>query len=258
MSYTVKQVAAMLGISAQTLRFYERYGIEAGKRDEESGYRNYSHAGVDELMSIRKYRNCGFTLADAAKAMKTEEPDDVADMLMRQHDELEKEMAYKRLVMQKLQTVAEQVRRRNEGIWMTQVEPLLCCRVLNQERKPDNHGFRALGYWAQWLPMAQWTLYVAPDFSQRFYGFSIEKESADVCGIERDESCFETGQQTCICRYVIWSAQSQELYDVVCPLLEQMRTEYGSPVAHVRVQTILNHASGDGVMSHGLIFYPIA
>lgn len=258
MSYTVKQVAAMLGISAQTLRFYERYGIEAGKRDEESGYRNYSHAGVDELMSIRKYRNCGFTLADAANVMKTEKPDDVADMLMRQHDELEKEMAYKRLVMQKLHAVAAQVRRRDEGIWMTQVEPLLCCRVLNQERKPDNSAYRVLGYWAQWLPMAQWTLYVSPDFSQCFYGFSVEKESADICGIKRDENCFDAGQQTCICRYVTWSAQSQELYDVAYPLLKQMHEEYGHPVAYVRVQTLLNHASGDGVMSHGLIFYPIA
>lgn len=258
MSYTVKQVAAMLGISAQTLRFYERYGIEAGKRDGESGYRNYSHDGVDELMSIRKYRNCGFTLADAAKVMKTEKPDDVADMLMRQHDELEKEMIYKRLVMQKLKTVAEQVRRRDEGIWMTQVEPLLCCHVLNQERKPDGDAYRMLGYWAQWLPMAQWTLYVSPDFSQCFYGFSVEKESADICGIKRDENCFDTEQQTCICRYVIWSAQSQELYDVAYPLLEQMRAEYGRPVSHVRIQTILNHASRDGVMSHGFIFYPIA
>ena len=258
MSYTVKQVAAMLGISAQTLRFYERYGIEAGKRDEESGYRNYSHAGVDELMSIRKNRNCGFTLADAAKVMKTEKPDDVADMLMRQHDELEKEMIYKRLVMQKLKTVAEQVRRRDEEIWMTQVEPLLCCHVLNQERKPDGDAYRMLGYWAQWLPMAQWTLYVSPDFSQCFYGFSIEKESADVCGIKRSENCFDTEQQTCICRYVIWSAQSQELYDVACPLLEQMREMYGRPVSHVRIQTILNHASGNGVVSHALIYYPIA
>ena len=258
MSYSIKQVAAMLGISAQTLRFYERYGIEAGKRDEESGYRNYSHAGVDELMSIRKYRNCGFTLADAAKAMKTDKPDGVADMLLRQRDELEKELTYKRLVMQKLQTVAAQVRRRAEGMWMTQVGPLLCCRVLNQERKPDNDGYRKLGYWAQWLPMAQWTLFVSPDFSQRFYGFSIEAESADVCEIERDEYCFDTEQQTCVCRYVTWSAQSQELYDVVCLLLEQMRAEHGSPAAHVRVQTILNHASDNGVVSHGLIFYPIA
>lgn len=258
MSYTVKQVAAMLGISAQTLRFYERYGIEAGKRDEESGYRNYSHAGVDELMSIRKYRNCGFTLADAAKVMKTEKPDDVADMLMRQHDELEKEMIYKRLVIQKLKTVAAQVRRRDEGIWMMQVEPLFCCHVLNQERKPDGDAYRMLGYWAQWLPMAQWTLYVSPDFSQRFYGFSIEKESADVCGIKGSENCFDTEQQTCICRYVIWSAQSQELYDVACPLLEQMREMYGRPVSHVRIQTILNHASGNGVVSHALIYYPIA
>lgn len=258
MSYSIKQVAAMLGISPQTLRFYERYGIDAGNRADDSGYRSYSHAGVDELMSIRKYRNSGFTLADSAKALKCADPDAVADMLAAQAQVLQKEAAQKMLIAQKLQHVAQSILTRDSAPETIQMPALLCARVINEARQPDETAYRMLKTWVQWMPMAQWALFISPDFQTRFYGFTIEAENAEICGVKRDVHCFDRSERVCVCQPIAWKAQKESMFSVALPYLEALRAEYGPPADDVMVQTLINRSQQEGVFSHGLIFYPTA
>lgn len=258
MSYSVKQVASMLGISPQTLRFYERYGIDAGDRSDESGYRSYSHAGVDELMSIRKYRNCGFTLARATKALKNPDPDAVAAMLSEQSNALKKEVAVKKLIAQKLQCVAQAIKTREHAPEKIDAPPLICCRVINEAREADESVYRLLKNWVQWMPMAQWTLFISPDFETRFFGFAIEEESARICGVKQDENCFRYPGRACVRQHIAWQVQKGSLFENALPLLEALRAEYGPPADSVLVHTLTNRSQQENVFSHSLIFYPIA
>jgi MerR family Zn(II)-responsive transcriptional regulator of zntA len=60
----ISEIAEKTGLSAHTLRFYEKHGlIEASKRSE-SGYRLYSEADVRRADFIRSARNIGFSLED--------------------------------------------------------------------------------------------------------------------------------------------------------------------------------------------------
>lgn len=257
MSYSTKQVADMLGIAPQTLRFYERYGIGTESQIEKGGARRYSHACVDELMSIRKYRNCGFTLANAAKVIKSDNQNEVADMFICQCEELEKEIAYKNLVVRKLKEVAEELRLDGSGPEHIHMPAVIGCRVLDQKRQKSESGIQLLSQWSQWMPMAQWTLFISPDFSECFYGFSIEEESAGICGIEK-EACFRLPEQRCARMPVSWLAQKDELFDIVLPKLNALKDEFGAAEGQIRVHTLLNRRIGKNIISYGLIFYPIA
>lgn len=257
MSFSTKQVADMLGIAPQTLRFYERYGIDAGSRGEKGAVRSYSPAGVDELMSIRKYRNCGFTLANAAKALKSADQNEVADMLLKQSQEIEREIACKERIAQKLKEVAEQIRLCSDSLERVQTPVQMCCVLLDQDRRSSQNTIQILSEWSQWMPMAQWTLFISQDFEKRFYGFTIEAESAKTCGV-RQEGCLRIADQNCIRMPVTWMAQKEELYDIVLPKLIELHSRYGAPAAWIRVQTLLNHVRGDDMISCGLIFYPIS
>lgn len=258
MAYSIKQVAAMLGITPQTLRFYERYGIEAGSRGEENGYRSYSHVGVDELMSIRKYRNCGFTLAEAAKMMKRADAQEVSGLLLRQSEAIEREIEINQLKARKLKEVSEEVLAHDRGPQHVQTPPLLCRHMVNEERTPGKESLRALSVWGQWMPMAQWTLFFSRDLKTRFYGFIMEEESARICGVEPDGSCFRSDSQVCIREHIMWPASEENEFDRFLPEIRTMQEKYGPAAAAIRVQKLLNHRKEDKIICHWLIFYPIA
>ena len=61
---TIGRVANALGLSIDTIRFYERQGLIAPPRRNFSGYRNYSEDVIDRLNFIGDAKRLGFTLKE--------------------------------------------------------------------------------------------------------------------------------------------------------------------------------------------------
>lgn len=60
----IGEVAKRVGISVETIRFYEKHGlIETAKRNE-SGYRIYGPKNVEQLFFIVRAKELGFTLKE--------------------------------------------------------------------------------------------------------------------------------------------------------------------------------------------------
>jgi len=62
--YKIGEVAKILGIPIDTLRYYERRGIVSPQKDEETGYRYYNDWDVNFLLDSKWYRGFGFSLSD--------------------------------------------------------------------------------------------------------------------------------------------------------------------------------------------------
>src|SRR3977135_428573 len=62
MAYTVKQVAAMSGVSVRTLHFYDETALLKPARVGANGYRFYEEAQLLTLQQILFYRELGFEL----------------------------------------------------------------------------------------------------------------------------------------------------------------------------------------------------
>ena len=62
MAYTVKQVAAMSGVSVRTLHFYDETGLLKPAYCGANGYRFYEEAQLLHLQQILFYRELGFEL----------------------------------------------------------------------------------------------------------------------------------------------------------------------------------------------------
>ena len=61
---TIGKLAALAGISADTLRYYEGEGLISPTGKSESGYRLYEHGAVRRIGFIKHAQQCGFTLAE--------------------------------------------------------------------------------------------------------------------------------------------------------------------------------------------------
>lgn len=63
MEYTVKALADLAGVSARTLRWYDREGLLKPAGTTRAGYRLYGPAEVDRLQAILFYRELGLELS---------------------------------------------------------------------------------------------------------------------------------------------------------------------------------------------------
>ncbi|HEU4665123.1 MAG TPA: MerR family transcriptional regulator [Dokdonella sp.] len=61
---TIGRLAALAGVSIDTVRHYEREGLLAAPARSESGYRHYDLASATRLRFIRRARELGFSLDD--------------------------------------------------------------------------------------------------------------------------------------------------------------------------------------------------
>src|SRR5699024_11840160 len=67
--YSVGQAARLGGVTARTLRYYERVGLLPPSERSSADYRLYSESDLGRLTRILYYRALGFSLGDIARML---------------------------------------------------------------------------------------------------------------------------------------------------------------------------------------------
>lgn len=93
----IGKVAAMAGVSVQTVRYYERLGLLPAAHRTESGYRVYSPRAVEPLRFIGQAQAAGFRLDEIREILRLkyagQSPCDcVRGLLERKLEQVERQM----------------------------------------------------------------------------------------------------------------------------------------------------------------------
>ena len=75
MSYTVKQLSELTGLTPRTLRYYDAIGLLRPGRSRENDYRLYGPEEVDRLQQILLYRELGLPLEEIRALLDAPEAD---------------------------------------------------------------------------------------------------------------------------------------------------------------------------------------
>lgn len=73
--YTIGRLAQRLGVSADTLRYYEKQGLVAPASKSAAGYRLYTEDAARRLRFIQHAQQCGFTLAEIRELLELKRTD---------------------------------------------------------------------------------------------------------------------------------------------------------------------------------------
>lgn len=65
----ISELARKTGLSAHTLRFYEKHGLIGASARSEAGYRFYNDADVRRAEFVKTARNVGFSLDDIGQLL---------------------------------------------------------------------------------------------------------------------------------------------------------------------------------------------
>ena len=109
----ISELAAITGLSAHTIRFYEKHGlIEASERSE-SGYRFYSAADVKRAEFVKSARNIGFSLEDIGLLLsirldkQSHSCQEVTDITQHKLNEVNERIAELQVMQQTLERLLE-------------------------------------------------------------------------------------------------------------------------------------------------------
>jgi len=134
-AYTVKQVAAMSGVSVRTLHFYDETGLLKPARYGENGYRYYEEPQLLTLQQILFYRELGFELKEIERILGRADFEKVA-ALESHRQVLEKRLARTRTLME---TIARTIRHLKGKKKMKSEEMFLGFSVAAGKDRFDEH-----------------------------------------------------------------------------------------------------------------------
>ncbi len=99
MNYRIGEIAKLMGVSIEAIRFFEKRGLVSPQRDEESGRRTYNAVDYNILMRARGYSRFGFTLAEAAALIENCDLSDMAERFETQCTKLKEQIRFQELLL---------------------------------------------------------------------------------------------------------------------------------------------------------------
>ncbi len=68
-TYKIGEVASILGVSTDTIRYYEKMGIVYSKKDPSNGYRYFTSADIYALLDVLFYRSMDIPVEEVRNIM---------------------------------------------------------------------------------------------------------------------------------------------------------------------------------------------
>lgn len=65
----ISEAAIATGLSAKTIRYYEKEGVIAAAKRSGNGYRQYDAAQIEQLLFIKRARGLGFSLTESQELL---------------------------------------------------------------------------------------------------------------------------------------------------------------------------------------------
>ncbi|EEL50558.1 Transcriptional regulator, MerR [Bacillus cereus Rock3-44] len=101
--YTIGQVAKFLGVSRDTLKFYEEKELVKPKQNIENGYRKYNHFDIYDITTVNFYREIDIEIKKIQELRKGKEIEEIKTLFEEKERDVLKEIEYKKLLLKKLQ-----------------------------------------------------------------------------------------------------------------------------------------------------------
>ena len=114
MKYRIGDVAKMLGISTDLLRYYEKKGIVHPQKDARNDYRYYESWDINFLIDCLWYKQFNFSIDEIAHIVTDADYDGLSDELVRKEAELEESLRRQQLLLERMRIHRAEMQRGRE------------------------------------------------------------------------------------------------------------------------------------------------
>lgn len=128
--YTIHDVAALLGISADAIRLYEKEGLVSPLRDPKNGYRYYEYDQIHRIMGISLYRQLDVGIAEIRELLADQTFPEICAHFEDYIAQSEQEIVCLQNRVKKLMFMKGHLESLNEGLNTYEIKTLPACYIL--------------------------------------------------------------------------------------------------------------------------------
>ena len=171
MQYKIGDVARILGISTDLLRYYEKKGVVTPTKDQQNDYRYYDVWDINFLIDCLWYKSFGFGIPQVAHMVSDCNYEDLFSVLEEKQTELMDAIHHQELLLRRIRQHCEQVSHVRDMIGKCDIS--LCPETvgyLNRYGTAYDNRSEVQELAKQWLPYMP--------FLQRYFEIPLDPQSA--------------------------------------------------------------------------------
>lgn len=131
-TYKIGEVANILGVSADTIRYYEKMGIAYSHKDSHNGYRYFTISDVYALLDVLFYRNLEISVEEVRKIMQEYHHRDVKNLLIEREEQLSEKLYEQAQLLAKIRATIQDYQIMEESLGVFRVQPMPPMLVFNE------------------------------------------------------------------------------------------------------------------------------
>ena len=139
-TYKIGEVANILGVSADTIRYYEKAGIVYSKKDPSNGYRYFTPADIYALLDVLFYRSMDIPVEEVRNIMNSYQHRDVKKLLEQKQEQVQAKIREQQVLLERIRATIEDYRIMEENLDVFQVRPMPSM-ILFHESPADNQAY---------------------------------------------------------------------------------------------------------------------
>ncbi|WP_068781010.1 MerR family transcriptional regulator [Paenibacillus sp. GM2] len=124
MRYSIGEFASIIGVSADTLRLYEKQGIIRPLKDHSNNYRYYNDLDVRSLLMSRLYRSLNIPLQDVSELINGATAQQVQQQLLQSKTNLDEQIRRSTLLLKKMDEIETELGQIEERLHQCRIKLL--------------------------------------------------------------------------------------------------------------------------------------
>lgn len=192
MQYKIGDVARILGISTDLLRYYEKKGVVAPTKDKQNDYRYYDAWDINFLIDCLWYKNFGFGIAQIAYMVSDCYYGDLLSVLDEKRDEIKASIRHQELLLQRISQHLDDVTSVKEYIGKCDIRtsPEIVCYLNRYNFEFDNRDElqKLSQHWLKYMPFTRRYFEIPQDglsgeAENYAWGFSLSMPYVEEFGV---------------------------------------------------------------------------
>lgn len=203
MKYKIGDVARMLGVSADILRYYEKKGVVTPEKDKNNDYRYYSSWDINFLLDCLWFKNFGFSIEQIADMVRIPDLGELSSLFLDKESELRATITRCQLLLKRSEEHRRDLAKIKTLLYRCEIdEQPEMVRYINRvgTTYSKNSGFEALAQrWLGALPFNSRYFEIDPQYDSGYsWGFSMTSEYADALNFDVSEPMVVIPKRKCI------------------------------------------------------------
>lgn len=197
MRYTISEMAALLGVTTHTLRYYEKMGLIRPEVNGDTGYRYYTVTDTRRFNLCRELRAAEFSLEECKELIGNPTVEQTEELFAHQMAQLRRKQVLAELSIHFLEQTREQyqtLEADSQRVWVQNFPEMWRLSFSQEEEASNDKALQAeKAEWLECMPAARWVSRLPRRVMEQFrvgrndydYGLMVEAEAARRLGLRR-------------------------------------------------------------------------